>query len=335
MKSRHIQPDTLRGKIIDCHSHLGVALKAYACLEYPYAQTLEGLYYRQRVCGVDVSVVFPFSPDLYFEPGAFSEGEMRPASQPLSPAPYAKENEMVFAEVFMFCPEHQSRFLPFVSVDPGRDVAGQISGLLRLEQRYPIYGIKISPVACQSKIASLLEQGADFLDYARERNIPFLIHTTCDPREGYSHASDVFRVIDGNPDLRVCLAHCIGFDQAFLRRADETPNTWVDTSALKIQVQLAREESPFMAGPRDRIDADFSDHRKVMRALAEQFPDTIVWGSDSPAYSYICRRQQAEGVFAEFRLKGNYEDEKSALDALPPHLRLKVSNTNSLRFLFG
>ena len=238
-------------------------------------------------------------------------------------------------EVFVFCPELTPRFLPFVCMDPGRDVDGQLRALHKLEQEYPIYGIKISPVICQSKVTHLLDKGRGLLEFARERDLPLLFHTTVDPQEGYSHATDVFRVIEEVPDLRVCLAHCIACHRQFLERADALPNVWVDTSALKIQVQCVYEESPVMASPEARFPSDYSDHTRVMCSLAEAFPDTMIWGTDAPAYSYICRRQQAEGVIAEFRLKATYDDERAALDALPPELRRKVSNSNTLRWLFG
>ena len=37
----------------------------------------------------------------------------------------------------------------------------------------------------------------------------------------------------------------------------------------------------------------------------------------------------------EFRLKATYEDEKAALDALPPTLRDRACAANAVAFLFG
>jgi hypothetical protein len=61
----------------------------------------------------------------------------------------------------------------------------------------------------------------------------------------------------------------------------------------------------------------------------------MLWGSDSPWYTFICRRKQGEGSYLEFRLKARYEDEKAALDALSDDLRVRACNSNTLRFLFG
>ena len=335
MGAKHITPEGLTGKIIDIHSHVGVSLKAYACTEYPYGQSLEGLYYRQIAAGVDVNVVFPYSADLFFDLSALVEGNAVPAVHALSRVPYGTENRMLMSEIFVFCPELRERFVPFVSVDPGRKVKEQMREMEELEKEFPIYGIKISPVLCQSKLIELLDRGRDFLDFARQRDIPFLLHVSGDPDEGYSQPEDAFKVIEKNQDVRFCLAHCICFDKGFLKLADECPNVWFDTAALKIQVQMAYEDSPLVPPASARFDADYSDHKAVMVALTEQFPDTIIWGTDSPAYSYICRRRQAEDSFAEFRLKAAYEDEKEALDALPQSLRVKACNVNSIAFLFG
>ena len=91
------------------------------------------------------------------------------------------------------------------------------------------------------------------------------------------------------------------------------------------------------AAGKDRFEADYSDHRRVMQRLVEAYPGMIVWGSDSPAYSYIVRRRQAEAenAFEDFRLKATYEDEIAALNCLPAVRRQAVCNQNTLQFLFG
>jgi predicted TIM-barrel fold metal-dependent hydrolase len=90
-----------------------------------------------------------------------------------------------------------------------------------------------------------------------------------------------------------------------------------------------------VAPPEQRFDWDYSDHTEVMRQLLNHFPDTIIWGSDSPAYSYICRRRKGEDSFADFELKGSYEQEKAALDCLPPENRQRAGSANAVDFLFG
>ena len=335
MSGKHIQRQDLIGKVVDVHAHVGINVKAFAETGFPYCSSVEDLFYRQTANGVDCSLVFPTSPELFFDiPHYVETGKLIPAARPLSPAPYVQENRMLLYDVFRFCPERSSHFLPFVSVDPGRMIQEQLASLRELEQEFPIYGFKIAPVACQTKVTKLLEEGEAFLEFARARNWPILFHVTTDPREEFSGAEDTFEVLEKHPELRYCLAHCIGLDRGYLDRADAMPNVWVDTSALKIQVQLAHENSPVMALPPDRLECDCSDHLKVMQALVQRYPKTIVWGSDAPAHSYITRRLQGEGHYYEFRLKGTYEQEKAALDILSAVERQQVG-VNTLQFIFG
>lgn len=327
--------DNLAGKWIDCHSHAGVDVKAYACGEYPYAATIEGIYYRQKTCGIEVNVVFPYSPALYFEPGELLKGNLTRAAQPLSPAPYAAENAMLLRELYDYCPELEGHFLPFISVDPGREIDVQLRHVEQLKAAYPVYGLKIVPVACQSKVTELLDGGSVFADLARECNWPVLLHTTVHEEEEYSRADLAFEVIERYPDIRFCLAHCIGFDRHYLEAADAAKNVWVDTAALKIQCQLAAEDNPIVSRKGTRVDVNYSDPAAVLNELAECYPQTLLWGTDTPAYAYICRRKQGEGVYSTFRLKGVYEDEVLALNSLDASVKSRIANENTLAFLFG
>lgn len=325
----------LAGRTIDAHTHLGVSLKAYALGEHPFAATAEGLACRLKACDVDMAVVFPFTADLYFDPVELRKGNAVPARDPAGIAPYAAENLLVMREVYDYCPENSGRFLPFVSVDPARAVEAQLRELNELEKRYPIYGIKINPVICQSRALELLGAGAALVDWAEERGLALLFHVSTVADE-YSHAGDIFKVVESRPGLRFCLAHCLLYHEEYLEKAAAAPNVWVDTAAMKIQVELVRELAEKGEIARETlIDADYSDHLAVMRVLAERFADMIIWGSDAPCYSYICRRKQGEGQFRDFNYKATYEDEVAALNALSPELRAKVGSRNALDFIFG
>ena len=334
--TKRVGPEDIRGNIIDIHTHSGTSMRAFTAGEYPYCQSVESLRYRQELCGVDYTVTFPFSSEAFFDLHRLvADGVALPAERPFSPVPYMLENRRLFVEVFEYCRRSAHRILPFVMIDPGRMVAEQIAALDELETEYPIYGVKVAPVQCQISVSALREQGRDLMDFARERDLPMLFHVTTHPDEGFSQASDTFDLIEAFPDQRYCLAHCIGFDRDFLDRAGSMPQVWVDTSALKIQVQAASENQAFMAPPSKRYDWDYTDHRSVMCSLVERFPDTILWGSDSPYYTFISRRMQGEGSYLEFRLQGTYEDEKAALDALSPELRQRAGTGNPINYLFG
>lgn len=324
------------GKTIDAHSHIGVSLKAYGRMEYPYAQSVEDLRYRQLSAGVDINVVFPFSPDLHFSlTDLIASGKVKKAELPLSPSPYAVENRLLMREIYDYCPEASAHFIPFVSADPGRAVSEQLAELKGLEEEYPVYGLKIIGVACQTRVTELLSTSQALLDFAEERNIPVLFHTTSTADDEYSNAALVLKVVRLRPGVRFCLAHCILFHRGFLDEASSLPNAWVDTAAMKIQVDLVNDCVKGGMKREDLIDSDYSDYRVVMRDICERYPGMMLWGTDAPAYSYFSKRKQGAGTYRSFAYKGSYEEEVAGLRCLPETLQKQISNHNTVAFLFG
>ncbi|MGI6088366.1 MAG: amidohydrolase family protein [Kiritimatiellia bacterium] len=336
-KNVRITPANLKGKVIDAHSHSGVAIPPYGRAEYPYAQTIEGLYYQQLHGGVDVNITFPFSSDLYFDLPALIAGKYKKSRSAVSKAPFQMENLLLLREVFDYCPELSCRFLPFISMDPLREPQSQARYIKKLLNKYPVYGIKINPATSQAPVIALLKKESRcLLDLAREQNWPILLHTTSQPEDQFSYVGNAFKVIDANPDIRFCLAHCIIFSKPFLDRTLATPNVWVDTAAFKIQVDVCRvlvERKDI--NRRDLIDADFNDHNDVMAKICADYGEKIIWGTDSPAYAYICRRRLNRTAWQEFNYKGTYDDEIRLLRRRPPAVRRKIANRNTIRFLFG
>ena len=222
---RHIRREDLAGKVIDAHSHIGVALREAAQINFPYCSSAEDLAYRHKANGVDFGVVFPISPALHYDLQTVIEtGELRPAARPISRVPYERENRLLLTDVYRFCPEHSGRFLPFISVDPGRLIDEQIASLEELEQEFPIYGVKIHPLMAQSKALALLDVGAPLLAFFAERDWPVLFHATLDPTDPFSQVADILQVAERHPELRFCMAHCIGCHRPSFERAAALPN---------------------------------------------------------------------------------------------------------------
>lgn len=322
----------LQDCLIDVHTHLGISLKMYAARGYPYAQSAEGLHYRQVANGVDVCVVFPIGPETFLDPVEHAKGRVVPAERPLSPIPYAVENQAILDEVYRFCPELSDGFLPFISTDVGRMVEEQVADIERLAAIDPIYGIKIHGTFCQSPVTELLGKGRPILELARKHDWPILFHTMVDDADPYAHARLCFEVVEACPELRFCLAHGIGFHRGYLDRAAALNNVWVDVAALGIQVEASTLGYAIMATPEERVEADYTDHCDVFRRLVEAYPTTMLWATDSPFYNYF---EQTDDPATTYSLKSTYEREKAALDALPDPLKRQVSTTNTLDFLFG
>ena len=335
MAMKKLTREQLEGKTIDIHTHVGISYGMYMNQSFPCCQSAEDLCYRLAANNIDVAMSFPFGADLHFDQHALMQGRTKPTKRPISPTPYGIENQRLFKEAYEFLPHVRGRILPAISADPRRDAAGQVKVAEEIARQYPIYAIKIAPIAVQVGIRNLTSYGRPLLEFAAARDLPFLIHSAVSRGEQWSRVEDILDIAEANPHLRFCLAHIAGADKFHLARADAMPNVWVDTSALKIQVEVVHSDSPLMARGKRRFPADYSDHRKVLRALMDTFPNTIIWGSDSPAYSFITDRRDTSGRYIRFRLRATYEDEVAALDYLPAPLRLKASNTNTLDFLFG
>ncbi len=335
-KTPHLTKNDLKDKLIDVHSHIGVWLKAYINNEFPYAETMEGIYYKQLLACIDVNVVFPFSGDLFFDFHKLITGELIPADTPISDFPYKIENELLLTEIYDRNEEIAYRFVPFISVDPGRFIAEQVSFIENLIGKYPIYGIKINPVGIQTKASALINEGKAFIDFARNYNIPFIFHTVGASVDEYSQPADILNIAEKHPDVRFCLAHCIHFNKTYLNIANSMPNVWVDTAAFKIQIDLLMDfVKQDIVKANQILDIDYSDHRKALKQLVEIYPDLIIWGTDSPAYRFYSRRKQGDSLWIDFAYKGSYEDEVNALKSLTIEVQKKIANENTLKFLFG
>ena len=263
MADCHLTRAGLAGKRIDAHSHVGVYLKAYLCGEFPYAQSLEGLSCMQQAHGVDVNVIFPFGPELYFDVQKMIAGSAVPAAEPVSPVPYAAENGLLMREQFDCCPELKGRFLPFVCADPGRLVDAQLDAIRRLEADYPIYGIKISPVLCQMPVTRLLDEGRPLVDFARRATSPFCSTPRPIPAR-HSRTPGWFSRWSRQPAGAVLPGTRLPSIAAtwIARRG------WTTSGSTRRRRRFRcswRADSLLIAAGPDRFDADYSDHRRVVK----------------------------------------------------------------------
>ena len=89
-----------------------------------------------------------------------------------------------------------------------------------------------------------------------------------------------------------------------------------------------RDGLGFVAPPDRRFRADYHDPAVVLLALAETYPNKLMWGSDSPFQSYVA------GLGPEvLSLRSTYREEMDCVQALPEKLRLAVTHDNTLNWL--
>ncbi|MCF3650493.1 amidohydrolase family protein [Synoicihabitans lomoniglobus] len=308
--------------IIDCHNHLGVDLFFYLNGFHPYAQDLPAMVTEGRHGGVDRWVVFPMVSHLGFDVDGMRRGELNPATD--GSVPYAFENERMLEEIYERYPALGRLTLPFAILDPLREPAAQLRVLRRLHAKYPFFGLKIQATIIKSDVLALLDAGRGFLEFAKEFNLPFIIHSSVAPEDTWSQASSILRVAEATPNVRFCLAHSCRFDRECLDRVAALPNTWFDCSAHRIHCDSVRLGLPNVAPAARRFHADYHNPTAVLHDLASAYPTKMMWGSDSPFQSY---------VDDDFALRSTYADETACLHALPADLKKAVAHDNLLALL--
>ncbi len=319
----------LKSKIIDAHTHVGISINNYlATASYPYAMTIEDLIVRMDLLGIEKSVVFPFESSFY---PLFGE-EKALNSLAMSIFPYEKENENLLMEIYDVFPEYSERLIPFMMFDPSRETKKQAEHLRKLCKRYKIFGLKTLTTYIKAS-ASDFKEGNPIRDFALENKLPLTFHCSWPKEDIWANVFDILDVVEKNSTLKFCLAHTARFSREALRRADILPNCFVDISAFKIHCDLAAQNSSVVAEKEKRFDADYSEPSKVLEALAESYPDTIIWGSDTPYHNFAQKYVNADGKLMDVKLKANYDDEIKILKSLPENLIEKISYANTLNFL--
>lgn len=311
--------------IIDNHNHIGTDLTAYSGSSLPYAQSAEDLAAKALGTPVDRWIVFPF---VAYWTGDSLPGFVPPIKGLQADAPYALSNAKLFEEVEEWNSRHPKSLVPFAMLDPERDPAGQVASLRALRKRYPFRGMKIQATLIRAHIRTLLGKSAALVELAEEWNLPFVIHSSVHPDDPWSPVQDILEVARAFPRVRFVLAHSCRFDREGLDAVAETPNTWFDCSAHRIHCELACSDSPAVALPADRFPSDYRDPTQVLHDLAEAYPNALIWGSDSPYYSWIARH----GDLPE-RLISSYPLEWECVAALNPERREAITKTNTLNWL--
>lgn len=312
--------------IIDCHNHVGVELLLYLTKGFPYAQHLETLVREGRALGVGRWIVFPMVSHLALDLKALREGRIENGG--LESVPYEWENRRLMEEIYQLFPEEGRAAIPFAMFDPSRDVAGQVEALRRLREEYSFAGLKAQTTIIQSPITNLQKQGRAFLELAREWDIPLLIHSSVLPSDVWAQVCAILDIAESTPEVRFNVAHSLRFDREQLDRLAALSNCWFDCSAHGIHCQLAVEDSPIVAPRARRFDSDYSRPAQVLADLAQAYPDKLMWGSDSPYYSFVAN---VEGQV--LALKSSYTEEVAALRALPERVQQRISHINTLDFL--
>lgn len=316
--------------IIDCHTHVGVSPKMLVHNQYPYCLSFEDLVIRMKYLGIGRSIVFPRGSTFYLRQAGAEGEKYYPA---FSRYPFEKENPNLFCEIFEMFPEYSCMAVPFAYFDPSRFISEQVENLEKIERRYPLCGLKTVTAYSNSFIKDLEKIGRPILDFARRHRLPFIIHTSVSPKDPWAAVGDLIALARNNPDLKFCAAHTARFSKEALDQAAALPNCFVDVSAFAIHCQLAVENHIEIAVPAKRFAADYRNPAQVMEKLARHYPETILWGTDTPCYYYISNYIDDSGETVTLKLKLPYDDEIKILKSLDAEIVKNIAWRNTLDFL--
>jgi len=323
----------LREAIIDVHTHVGISPKFYYQYGYPYALSLEDLIIRMETLGIDYAVVFPFGDSAFYENDPQSSQVKTTARY--CRFPYEIENKNLLYEIHEIFPEHSKKILPFLMFDPSRETEKQAACLEGFSEKHPVFGLKTGTTYIQAFVNDLETKGKPILDIAQKKQLPIIFHSAVHPADPWASVYDIVDFAERHPDISVCIAHSARFVKPVLEKADRLDNCFVDLSAFVIHCQLVLQNSAAVAEEDIRFPADYSDPQTAMTQLAEAYPETILWGSDTPFYYWIQKYFTAKGELVEDKLPCGYKEEAQLLNNLPIEIKTKIAYKNSMRFIFG
>jgi len=322
-----------RQAVIDVHTHVGIAPKFYYQYGYPYALSLEDLIIRMEALGIDHSVVFPFVDSAFYENDG--QSSQIKATTRYCDFPYQLENTNLLNEIYEIFPEYSGRTLPFLMFDPSRNTEQQANHMEALLEKSPVFGLKTASTYIQAFVNDLETKGKAILEFARKKQLPIVFHSAVHPEDPWASVYDIVDFAERHPDIRVCIAHSARFVKPVLEKANRLDNCFVDFSAFIIHCKLAVQNSVHIALENIRFAADYSSPRSVMTRLTEAFPETMLWGSDTPAYYWIQKYYTNDGKLVEDSLRCSYKEEAQLLNTLDDEVKFRIAYKNTLRFVFG
>lgn len=295
-----------KSSIIDVHCHLGGVLLGNILEEsYPYSQDTLDLIRKMQINKIDYSICFPFP----------IKGEFGLTLDLF--------NRLLLQECQRF---GDGKLLPFVGISLDDNLQVQLQSIDNLRSKYNIYGFKIYPPNDKysinnNAVESILSQ------YLEKNNLPLILHTSF---SGNGNSLNALDFAKRHPKIRLLLAHAARFNEHAFQEIKMLDNVFLDCSPLTMLCALMRKYCEKHTCAFER--ALFFKPEKTFMELYKQFPEKLVWGSDSPC-NYLTNFQDDE--WAQYDQSYSYEENTAFIFRLDKNIRENVAHKNTLNFLFG
>ena len=251
--------------LIDSHTHAeGIDLYNLQHGKHHPVQLLKDLANKEKAAGMDYYCVFSMQTPLYFN------SETRGKTN-LERFPFEINNIGLYVAASNF----GENALPFYSIFPGVKIKKQIKMLDFFHDQDIVYGLKFHPLGTQQHVTNIIDSG--FCEYARDRNLPIIIHTGNEP---FSSPVNALKVAKRFPNVTFALAHSMDFVKEAWTQIKDFENVYVDMCPHIGNCQVNdQERSP------DKLNLPFERPDLVLDYLYEQIPDRLLYASDEP-YTY-------------------------------------------------
>lgn len=299
---------------IDIHTHIGVEEKRVFHRLHPYCLSAEELLRQMDESQIDYAVVFPFPHSMYFDPRDYLA--LKPTG--LMNYPYEIENKHTIYESEQF---GQGRLLPFVCIDPIREVDKQIVQIKEWINEKRIYGFKLHTKELNVHGDVLID--SPFAKLARVHKLSIIIHSL--PQE-ISHPLPILKFAKSEPEINICIAHGGGFIKEFYEQLDKLhlKNVFFDFAPLGVLSSIIENE-----GKRFNtklLDLTYNNPKELLRYMVQKYRQNMLFGSDLPYTSLINPVEKAHFI-------SSLKEEVELYNILNKEDRKQIFEINPLRYL--
>jgi len=263
-------------EIIDCHTHVGTDYFWSHSGVSPNSQSIDQLLKKMDANSVVYAIVFPMASSPYYTKDSLVKG--KPVVSGLEAFPYERSNKGLVKQIIELNGLSQSRFFPFFCFSPQDKVTQQIDFLQKSLEGGILRGLKYHPYASQTHLTSV--DNKPFLEFAQQNSLSLVLHYGLDK---FSKGEGILDLVSKYDQVRFSLAHIARFDENILRSVNQLPNLFFDVSCLSGECIMAtgfKLTDVYSGFVRRRYD--FQRPLKVLESLVEEFPTSVLWGTDEP-----------------------------------------------------